>query len=143
MKKMKSELERLDRSVFDPFRMPFFREFWPVRALQDFSLNVPSADVEELDGKTVVSVDLPGFKAEEIDLTVENGFLTVKAESKMEDKGENRERMVWRSVERSWNLGSTIKSDSVNAELKDGVLKITLEKLDIPEKKKIEISATS
>src|SRR5688572_14483751 len=96
-----------------------------------------AVDVREDGDHIYVEAELPGFKKEEIDITMENQQLTIAAERREggngKSTGENRgehllhERRYTRFL-RSFTLPPTVDDQTVNAKLTDGVLTITLNK---------------
>lgn len=128
----------------------FFNDFfWPVRKQGEANapvLAAPRLDIHEKDDAYVVTTDLPGVNKDDIHLTVEDGVLTIKAETKQESDDKKDGKVVRRerhygSYLRRLNLGSDVKQSDVNAEYKDGVLTITIPKHvpQKPEAKRIEI----
>jgi HSP20 family protein len=93
-----------------------------------------------------VEADLPGFKKEDVDVTLENQTLTISAQRKEEHNGsENkgdwllRERRYSRFL-RSFTLPPTVDEQSVNAKLQDGMLTITLNKREETKPRKVQVS---
>ena len=91
--------------------------------------NFGEANVYENDSSYRIEMCLPGAKADDVNVTLDNGVLTVCYEQKNEeDKGRLIHRgMTKRSVKRMWRVS---QQDSVSAELKDGVLQITIDKAE-------------
>ncbi|MGI6011006.1 MAG: Hsp20/alpha crystallin family protein [Ruminococcus sp.] len=91
-------------------------------------------DVKELDDSYEIFVDLPGFKKDEIKVSLDNGYLTIAAE-KERDEEENkkngkyirRERYIG-SCERSFYVGELITEEDIKGEFKHGVLKLFVPK---------------
>lgn len=81
-------------------------------------------------------IDLPGFKKDEIQVHLENGYLTVSAEKhadKQTGKGKYlRQERYSGTVSRTFYVGDTLKPDDVKAKYEDGVLVISLSK-KVPE----------
>jgi HSP20 family protein len=109
-----------------------------------------AVDVREDGDHIYVEAELPGFKKEEVDITLENQTLTIAAERREErgndggganKKGEHllRERRYTRFL-RSFTLPPTVDEQSVNAKLTDGVLTITLNKREETKPRKISVS---
>ena len=105
-------------------------------------------DVHEHDDQYEVDIDLPGFKKEEIDLKLENGYLTVSAnKGHDEDKKDHKGRLIRQerymgSMQRSFYVGDQITEEDIKAKFEDGVLKLNIPKKEapkIPEKKTIMI----
>jgi HSP20 family protein len=100
-------------------------------------------DVREDGDHLYVEAELPGFKKEDVDITLENQTLTIAAERKStsEDaKGEwlLNERRYSRFL-RSFNLPPTVDEQSVNAKLTDGVLTVTLNKREETKPRRITV----
>ena len=107
-----------------------------------------AVDVREDGDHIYVEAELPGFKKDEIDITLENQTLTIAAERREErgngdgqKKGEHllRERRYTRFL-RSFTLPPTVDEQTVNAKLADGVLTITLNKREETKPRKISVS---
>ena len=102
-------------------------------------------DVREDGDHLYVEAELPGFKKEEIDITLENQTLTISAERR-EDQKQNgntgdyllRERRFTRFA-RSFTLPPTVDDQSVEAKLVDGILKITLNKREETKPRKVKV----
>src|SRR5213593_3386439 len=94
-----------------------------------------AVDVREDADQIYVEAELPGFKKDEIDITLENQTLTISAERRSEQKsgGQGKgdlllhERRYTRFL-RSFTLPPTVDEQTVNAKLADGVLTVTLNK---------------
>lgn len=128
--------------LFDVFNEPFFSGDWaPFAGWNSSSFKV---DVKDNGNSYELTADLPGMKKEDISLHYENSYLTIEAkkdDSKEEKDEKNnyirRERSVG-SVTRSFYINN-IDEAHVNAEFKDGVLKIDMPKLTASDRPK-EIS---
>jgi HSP20 family protein len=102
-------------------------------------------DVRE-DGDTlVVEAELPGFKKDDVDITLENQTLTLSAERKVEQRDQNQgnyllnERRYTRFL-RSFTLPPTVDEKSVQARLENGVLTVTLNKREETKPRKITVA---
>jgi HSP20 family protein len=104
-----------------------------------------AVDVREDAEHLYVDAELPGFKKEEVEITLENKTLTISGERKevagTENKGELllNERRITR-FHRSFSLPQTISEQSVNAKLENGVLTITLDKREESKPRKITVN---
>jgi HSP20 family protein len=99
-------------------------------------------DIREEDGNLIVEAEMPGFKREEIDVSLDQGVLNIRAERKCEEtKGKKHvnERRFTR-VQRSFTLPTPIDEAEVEAKLEDGVLRLRLPKTADSQAKKIEVS---
>ncbi len=105
-----------------------------------------NADVYQDQDNVIVEMDVPGVKAEELDITVENDVLTISGsrEDKKEVKREDYYKKEVRSgsFSRSVILPMQVKNDQAQAKFKDGVLKIILPKADEIKSRKIKIEAS-
>lgn len=100
-------------------------------------------DIYEKDGKYNIEMDAIGFNKEDMNISYDNGYLTVELSTneEKEDKKKNyikRERYQ-KDYKRTFYVGE-INSEEITANFKDGVLKVTVPKQEkIESKKKIEI----
>ena len=102
-----------------------------------------AVDVREDADHFYVQAELPGFRKEDVDVTLENQQLTISAERKeeKEQKGDLllHERRYSRFL-RSFTLPPTVDEQTVNAKLLDGVLTITLNKREETKPRKISVN---
>ncbi len=103
-------------------------------------------DVHEHDDHYEMRIDLPGFKKEQITLTLENGYLTVAAEKGVETENNGkliRQERYSGEMARSFYVGEDITEDEIKAKYEHGVLSLEIPKkeakLKLPEKKTILI----
>jgi HSP20 family protein len=102
-------------------------------------------DIREDQDHLYVEADLPGFKKDEVDITLENQTLTISAEHKPEPVEEKKgdwllnERRYARFL-RSFTLPPTVDDQKVDAKLQDGVLRVTLNKREETKPRKIQVS---
>lgn len=92
----------------------------------------PLVDITEDEKEFVIKVELPEVKRDDIKVTVENGVLAISGERKFEKeektKKYHRVERSYGSFMRSFTLPEETESEKVNAEFKDGVLKVHLMK---------------
>ena len=107
----------------------------------------PNVDVFETDDKIVLEAELPGMKAEEVDVSIENNVVTIRVERKFEKKEEkdnyHRVERSYGSFTRSFTLPRTVTGDDATADFENGVLKITLPKREEAKARKIDIGGKS
>jgi HSP20 family protein len=105
----------------------------------------PAVDLYEDKDNIFVKAELPGLKKEDIDVSLEDGVLTISGERKGEEKTEGQEtrrnERFYGQFRRSITLTSEVKADQVTANYKDGVLTITLPKVEAAKPKQIEVKA--
>lgn len=100
-------------------------------------------DVHEDAEHVYVEAELPGLTKDDIDITLENGVMTIRGEKKFEEERKDegyhlRERRFGR-FSRSFQLPALVNENQVNAVLKDGILKVTLNKREEVKPRRIEV----
>lgn len=104
---------------------------------------VPSVDVHEEADKFVVRADLPGVEATGIDITAENGVLTLRgerhAEKREEQKGVVRLERAEGSFLRRFTLPENVQTDNIRARHTNGVLEVTIPKVAAPEPRRVNV----
>ena len=140
--------ENLFDEFFDDFPMP--REFRNIdrRLYGKNAAREMKTDVHEHEDHYEVDIDLPGFKKDEITLSLENGYLTVSA-AKGVDKDEKtkkgkviRQERYAGALQRSFYVGDTLTEKDITARFENGVLSLNVPKQEarkLPEKKVIMI----
>lgn len=128
------DMRRDWESVFDN---RFFRQ------LTQNGWHAPRVDMYQTDEDVVVEAAMPGIKPEDVDIQVTGDMLTIKAEHKEEEERKDatyhmREQR-YQSYARSLMLPTMVNADKVVAEVKDGVLHLTLPKAE--EAKTITVKA--
>ncbi len=132
-------------SLFDEM-MDFPWERERRNAFKKIEKNIMKTDVKETEDAYEVHVELPGYKKDQLNLELENGYLTVKAvkntetEEKKEKENYIRRERYSGSCSRSFYVGEHVKHEDINAKFEDGVLFLRIPKVDtskIEEKKQI------
>ncbi len=106
----------------------------------------PLLDVDETDDEIRVSAEIPGIDPKEFDISVTGNVLTISGEKKVERKEDEKEgdyRLYERRYgrfERSFVLPRHVDQEHVDARLQDGVLTVTLPKVEAAKPRKIAIS---
>jgi len=104
---------------------------------------VPAADIVENKDGFMVTAELPGLKKEEIKVTVQNNVLTISGEKKKELESQNdmahKLERSYGSFSRTFELPAVVDASRINAEFKDGVLKVELPKIEEAKPKEIAI----
>ena len=107
----------------------------------------PAVDVYENGEKVVLKLDIPGIKEEDLDIRVENQTLSVRGERKFEseEKEENFHRIERRygSFFRSFSLPTTVDSESIRANYKNGVLTVELPKRAESKPKQVKVNVAT
>lgn len=128
-------------SLFDD---AFFNDFF--RQRRGSGDQMPAIDVQEDSDCYHIKADLPGVDKDDIKVTLENGVLSVTAETHNEDSEEKEGRVIRRErhigrYRRSMSVGRDIEADSIKASFENGVLALDLPKLEtrLPESTRIRI----
>jgi len=104
----------------------------------------PAVDIFESEHELVVKADLPDVKPEDLDIRVENNILTIRGERKFEKKVDEKNYLrVERSYgcfARTFSLASTVNSEAIKADYKDGVLTLTIPKREEAKPKQIKVN---
>ena len=106
---------------------------------------IPAVDVAETDTAYQVKAELPGIRKEDLDVTVDDGVLTIKAEHKDNQEQTEisqliRQERSYGKFTRSLRLGANVDEETITAEYRDGVLDITLPKAKEVQPRKVEVS---
>jgi len=138
-------LQRRMNRMFDDFFD--FGDLNPLRSLGQTAEFVPRLDVSETDKDYTVTAELAGMDEKDVDLTLQDGVLTIHGEKKIgrDEKSEHcclTERS-YGTFSRSLVLPTEVQEDKIDASFKKGILTIRLPKLPVAESKakKIEIKS--
>jgi HSP20 family protein len=107
----------------------FMDKFW------NKEMTVPAVNVKETKSAYELEVAAPGMKKEDFKLEVKDGHLYISAEAKMEkeEKEDNytRREFSFTSFNRSFWLPENVKADQIKANYKEGILNITVPKMNV------------
>lgn len=104
----------------------------------------PPIVVRENDDKIIIEAEIPGIKADDIDISVNGKTLTLTGERKPEEAQNvsfHRRERKWGSFRKAVTLPDNVNTDGIQAECKNGVLRIVLPKAEQAKPKKIEIKS--
>jgi HSP20 family protein len=130
---------------------PFFRPFSLLEEVEEMARNAfetsltPRMDMYEEDKELVIKAEMPGIRKKDLDISLNDDMLTIKAEKKEEkEEGEKgtthytRERRFGQYI-RSMTLPARVDAENISATLKKGLLEIRLPKAEEPESQHVEI----
>ena len=132
---------------FMNFEFPTFRDA-DRKLYGKHATGLMKTDIHDKDGNYELDIDLPGFKKDEISLTLENGYLIVGAAKTVNEEEKDKKGTLLRqerysgAMQRSFYVGDGIDETDVKAKFEDGVLKLVFPKEkepELPEKKTIMI----
>ena len=115
-----------------PFEKHFFGERNPLYGKH--AKNIMKTDVKETDNSYELDIDLPGFKKEDINVQLDNGYLTIAASKSLEKEDEHekshyiRQERYSGSMSRSFYVGNDVKQEEIHAKYEDGILKLAVPK---------------
>src|SRR5574341_294592 len=146
----KGKLERMplagtfgdvDRMFEDFLGRGWMRPFAWERPLLEMPVFAPSVDVIDREDEVVVRAEVPGFRKEDIDISVSGRMLTIKGETKAEEKEEKgdyyRCEIRRGAFARSLALPAEVDEAKAKAAMKDGVLELTLPKVEKAKRRRI------
>ena len=105
----------------------------------------PPVDVSADDEKVVVQADLPGLKDNEVDVSLNEGVLSIKGERKHQAEskkdGYHSVERAYGSFHRAIRIPAEVDASKAKAELKDGILRVTLPKAEQAKAREIKVEA--
>jgi HSP20 family protein len=122
---------------------------WPqactTQANQDSASNwTPRVDIREEEDRLVVSADIPGVDPKDVEVTFEDGVLSVTGERRTESSsskdGYHRLERSFGKFARHFRLPPTVDADRISAQGKNGVLEVSIPKVEKAKQKRIEIN---
>ncbi len=123
-------------NLFDDFfEFPFYDDKAEKKLYGHHAANLMKTDIQEHDDGYTLEMDLPGFKKEEIQIELNNGYMTISAakgldedeKDKKSGKYIRRERYTG-SCQRSFYVGEDVTEEDIKAEFKHGILKLFVPK---------------
>ncbi len=139
---VKRDRDSLTRNPWSEDAFPGW-PFWN-RFEEDSVVWAPRVDIRENEHAFIVEADLPGVDKKDIKVQVENNILTIRGERKQvteEKEGNNyRSERLFGMFQRTFTLSERIKTDAIKADYNNGVLTLTLPKMEELKPKQIEIN---
>jgi HSP20 family protein len=142
MKLVRFNPNRIQRQVarrnYDNFIHPFFAEREKSRNFN------PSVDVNEMNDKILLSVELPGIKSDALSISVDSDrIMTIRGEKKSLHNTENeklwRKEISYGEFERKFTLTDEIDTNSIDAKFENGLLELTLKKIQQQKPQEINV----
>ena len=125
-------------NLFDDDWFDFDRDFWgrknPLYGKN--AKNIMKTDIREHDDGYELDIDLPGFKKDEINVELENGYLTISAAKGLDKDGQDKKGKYIRkeryagAMQRSFYVGDAVTQEDIKAKFEDGILKLSIPKKD-------------
>jgi len=138
-REMTSLRDAMDRLFQESFVRP--ARGW---VTSEIGLRVP-VDMYDADGELVIKADLPGLKAEDVDVSISDDTLTIKGEYRAEEEREEENMHIkerrYGKFQRAIRLPSGVDTEAAKANFEDGVLKLTLPKTAEAKTKQIPVES--
>jgi len=104
---------------------------------------VPAVNILEREDAVVITADLPGLEAEDVEITVEEGTLTIRGERKLEEAAEgetfHRVERLYGSFERTFTLPNSVDVEKIEARSANGEMVLTLPKREESKPRSVKI----
>jgi HSP20 family protein len=139
-----SPLEDMER-LFDDFlgRRWLQPLRWERPFPAEFAAIAPKVDVVDRDNEVLVRVEVPGVKKEDLEVSISGNMLTLKGETKHEEKEEkgdyHRAEILRGAFVRTLTLPAEVDEAKATASLRDGVLELTLPKIEQSKRRAIKV----
>ena len=143
---MERRMEQMERAFEDFFPSPWRRGFgfpslWG--KTQRAEMWMPKVDIIDRDNEFLVRAELPGVEKDDLELTMTENTVTLKGETKKEQKVEKgnyyRSETSRGSFTRTFSLPNDVDSGKAKAEFKNGVLELSLPKVEKAKRRSIKI----
>ena len=120
--------------TFSTLMDEFFNNTFPESFNNDFNWNSPSTNIKETDNGYTIEMAVPGIDKNNVDIRVEKDQLIVESKTSSENEESNDKYTMrqfnYSAFRKSFYLNNKIDNDKIDAQYKDGILYITLEKKD-------------
>ena len=107
----------------------------------------PAVNILERKDAIVITADLPGLKAEDVDVTVDNGVLTIRGERRLEEASEgetyHRVERVYGVFERTFTLPNSVDVNTIDAKFRNGEMVVTLPKREESKPRAVKVAVES
>lgn len=137
--------DEMDRMLEDFFGRGWLRPFgaWSRPLTAEFVSMLPKVDVVDKDDEVIVRAEVPGMEKDELDIAISGNMLTLKGETRREEKEEKgdyyRCEMSHGAFARTLALPAEVDESTAKASLKDGVLELKLPKVEKSKRRAIKI----
>ena len=129
---MLNKIQQRNSDTYSMTPFDFFEDF-SRNLFNDFKSNLIKTDIHETDNEYIVEAELPGISKDNIQVTYEDGVLTISGQQQTDTVDEDKKGKLIRSersltsVRRQYLL-ENVKEDEIKASYSDGILKLTLPK---------------
>ena len=129
---MLNKMQPRNSDTYSMTPFDFFEDF-SRNLFNDFKSNLIKTDIHETDNEYIVEAELPGISKDNIQVTYEDGVLTISGQQQTDTVDEDKKGKLIRSERSSTSLRrqyllENVKEDEIKASYSDGILKVTLPK---------------
>ena len=129
---MLNKIQPRNSDTYSMTPFDFFEDF-SRNLFNDFKSNLIKTDIHETDNEYIVEAELPGISKDNIQVTYEDGVLTISGQQQIDTVDEDKKGKLIRSERSSTSLRrqyllENVKEDEIKASYSDGILKVTLPK---------------
>lgn len=129
---MLNKIQPRNSDTYSMTPFDFFEDF-SRNLFNDFKSNLIKTDIHETDNEYLVEAELPGIPKENIQVTYEDGVLTISGQQQIDIVDEDKKGKLIRSERSQQDLRrqyllENVKEDEIKASYSDGILKVTLPK---------------
>ncbi len=134
------EFDNINNSI-----QKYFDDFTSMKSSFNTDTFTPRFDISEKGNQFIIETEVPGVKKENLKITLQDNILTIQGEKKNVSNESERKYFLtertYGSFKKSFTLPEEVNSDKVNAKFNDGVLSVTLDKVEevSPVEKVIEV----
>ncbi len=148
IKRKPSLISNIEPIFSDPFFSRGLRgDYWPGARLffdEDSQMLSPRIDIVDQDNEYLVTADLPGVKKGDIEVSLDQGVLTISAKAEEEKKEEEKGKVIRHErfagqYMRRLDLGSNVSEQGIKASFKEGVLSIIIPKIETQKHESLKV----
>ena len=130
---MLNKIQPRNSDTYSMTPFDFFEDF-SRNLFNDFKSNLIKTDIHETDNEYLVEAELPGIPKENIQVTYEDGVLTISGQQQIDTVDEDKKGKLIRSERSSTSLRrqyllENVKEDEIKASYSDGILKVPCQKI--------------
>lgn len=139
------DMEKLFEGFFPRHMLRQFKYDWPStsKLAAPFEGHMPKVDIVDRDNEIFVRAELPGVDKKDIDISMTDNTVTIKGETKKEEKEEKGDYYRCETSRgcytRTLTLPAEVNSEKTNAIFKDGVLELTMPKMEGAKRRNIKV----
>ena len=135
--------QRMENMFHDMWQNNFHREKFPDLFSYGSLTSMPKMDVVDRDKEIIVKAELPGFDKDDLDISIANNQLVIKAKTSHEEKEEKgdylKQEISKSEIYRSVLLPADVEDENIKTSFKKGILKLTIPKQKKSQRRQIKV----